>query len=456
MSTVPRDHGRRHFRREIAGAGVEGQRSWGGGLKGVDGVGKAGARSAGSVLVIGGGVIGLCCAYALHRRGFEVTLVEAGDPGGGASAGNGGWVCPSLSAPVPGPGVLAKAVRWMLNPNSPLLVRPSWDPSFWAWMVAFASHCNRRDHDLGLGAVAALASSAAEQFRHLEQAGVAFEVHHHGLLLLFLSRRAAEDEMVLLGKIPGLPPATFMERSQLSQEEPATGGLPAAGVLAPGDFHVRPEALTSGLSRWLEQDGVRILAGTRVVEFETEGGRAVAAVAAGGVRLRANEFVLAAGVDSARLSHGLGSRIPLQGGKGYSVTFARSSQPLSHAIYLSEARVAVSPYRDGVRVLGTMELGSDPARVNPGRVAAMLRTTARYLPELALAEPSPPWAGLRPMVPDGLPVIGPLRGMPNVIAATGHAMLGVTLAPATGELVADMLEGRPRPAFTAAFSPARF
>lgn len=426
------------------------------GLKGVVGVGKAEARSARSVLVIGAGVIGLCCAYSLHQRGFEVTLAEAREPGGGASSGNGGWVCPSLSAPVPGPGVLAKALRWMVNPNSPLLVRPRWDPAFWAWMVAFARHCNRRDHDLGLSAVAAFASSAAQQFRHLEQAGVAFEAHHHGLLLLFLSRQAAEEEMAMLGGIPGLPAATFMERSQLSQAEPATDGLPAAGVLAPGDFHVRPETLTSGLRRWLEQAGVRILAGARVVEFQTDGGRAVAAVVAEGARLQADEFVLAAGVDSAGLSHGLGSRIPLQGGKGYSVTFARSGPPLSHAVYLSEARVAISPYRDGVRVLGTMELGTDTARVNPGRVAAMLRTSVRYLPQLALAEPSPPWAGLRPMVPDGLPVIGPLPAMPNVIAATGHAMLGVTLAPATGELVADMLEGRPLPAFTAAFSPARF
>ncbi|MHB8554299.1 MAG: NAD(P)/FAD-dependent oxidoreductase [Candidatus Dormibacteria bacterium] len=412
---------------------------------------QARSKSGRAALVIGGGVIGLSCAYSLHRRGFEVTLAEARRPGGGASAGNGGWVCPSLSAPVPGPGVLANALRWMLQPGSPLLVRPGWDPSFWAWLISFARHCNRQDHLRGLEAVAAMAGSAAQQFRNLEEAGVSFEAHHQGLLLLFLSRPAAEEEMAVLRRIRalGLAAPTFVERGQLSQLEPATGGLPVAGVLAPEDFHIRPESFAAALSRWLEQAGVRMLTETPIAGFEMERGRAVAAVAAHGERLPAEAFVLAAGVDSFILSRGLGAPIPLRGGKGYSVTFARSSPPLAHAIYLSEARVAISQYQGGVRVLGTMELGTDTSSVNPGRVKAMLRAPARYLPELVLAEPSAPWAGSRPMVPDGLPVIGPLRGAPNVIAATGHAMLGVTLAPATGELVADMVGGSPLPAFSA-------
>ena len=421
-------------------------------------MGQDGSKPGGAVLVIGGGVIGLCCAFSLHRRGFEVTLAEARRPGGGASAGNGGWVCPSLSAPVPGPGMLAKSPRWMLRPDSPLLVRPGWDPSFWAWLVSFARHCNRRDHLRGLAAVAAMASSSAPQFRRLEEAGVSFEAHHQGLLLLFLSRAAAEEEMAVLGRVRalGLAVPTLLEGGALSQVEAATGGLPAAGIITPEDFHIRPESFAAGLSRWLEQAGVRMLTETPVTGFEMDRGRAVAAVAANGERLAAEAFVLAAGVDSPILSRQLGSPIPLRGGRGYSVTFARSSPTLAHAIYLSEARVAISPYEDGVRVLGTMELGTDTASVNQGRVTAMLRAPARYLPDLDLAEPSEPWAGSRPMVPDGLPVIGPLRGAANVIAATGHAMLGVTLAPATGELVADMLAGGPLPAFTDAFSPLRF
>ncbi|MGH7642203.1 MAG: FAD-dependent oxidoreductase [Candidatus Dormibacteria bacterium] len=142
------------------------------------------------MLVVGGGVIGLCCAFVLRRRGFDVTVVDSGQIGGGASSGNGGWICPSLSGPIPGPGVITNSLRWMLRSDSPLLIRPSWDPSYWKWLISFARHCNREDFQAGLAAVSAMASTAARLFRMLEAVGVEFEIHREGVLLLFLSLNA--------------------------------------------------------------------------------------------------------------------------------------------------------------------------------------------------------------------------------------------------------------------------
>ena len=410
------------------------------------------------VLVIGGGVIGLSCAYVLRRRGYQVRVVDAGEMGAGASFGNGGWVCPSLSGPVPAAGGVTRSLRWMLRRDSPLLVRPGLDPAVWSWLISFARHCNRRDFQAGLEAVAAMAASSTRRFRELESAGVEFEIHRQGLLFLFLTRKAAFEEMAALVRMEalGCQPAQWIEAEQLRGLEPAADGVPMLGILAPDDEHVRPETLTAGLATWLRKAGVDLVPNTAVEHIRVTNGRASVAVSSSGEEITADAFVLAAGVESRALGRELGALIPLIGGKGYSITYAGSAPALSHPLYLAEARVAISPYRDGVRVLGTMELGTRSEAIDRGRVEAMVRACAWYLPRLRLTGEATPWAGMRPMVPDGLPVIGPAAGAANAVVATGHAMLGITLAPATGELVADILEGRELSPFAAAFSPDRF
>src|ERR1035437_6840990 len=193
------------------------------------------------VLVIGGGVIGLSCAYVLRRRGYQVRVVDAGEMGAGASFGNGGWVCPSLSGPVPAPGGVTRSLRWMLRRDSPLLVRPGLDPAVWSWLISFARHCNRRDFQAGLEAVAAMAASSTRRFRELESAGVEFEIHRQGLLFLFLTRRAAFEERAALVRMEalGCQPAQWIEAEQLRGLEPAADGVPMLGILAPDDEHVR-------------------------------------------------------------------------------------------------------------------------------------------------------------------------------------------------------------------------
>ncbi|HVD02669.1 MAG TPA: FAD-dependent oxidoreductase [Candidatus Dormibacteraeota bacterium] len=417
---------------------------------------RAGAPA--TVLVIGGGVIGLCCAYSLRRRGHEVTLVDSGDLGQGASAGNGGWICPSLSGPVPAPGLLLHSLGWLLRPGSPLRIHATLEPSFAGWLLAFARHCNARAYGRGLEAVGEMALSAPERFRALVADGVQFERHELGVLMLFSSRALADAEMAELQWMAnqGGAPPVLLEGAALQEAEPAVGRTRLTGVLAPGDCHVRPESLTEGLAAWLREHGVDLLPATSVTRLGLGGEAVQFAETEKGERLYADAFVLAAGVETGRLARQLRVRIPLRSGKGYSVTFPAASPALNHALYLSEAKVAISPYDGAVRVLGTMELGTESVAINPGRVEAMLRSSRRYLPELALEGEGVTWAGMRPMVPDGLPVIGKPTPDANIVIATAHAMLGVTLGPATGEMVAELLESRPAIQPPAALSPVRF
>jgi D-amino-acid dehydrogenase len=201
---------------------------------------------------------------------------------------------------------------------------------------------------------------------------------------------------------------------------------------------------------------VELLQDTPITELRVDGGQVSGAVTGTGAPVPADHVVLAAGVSTGALARQVGLRLPLRGAKGYSVTFKGCAPELKVPLYLSEAKVAISPYCEGVRVLGTMELGTDPNSLRHTRVQAMLTACTNYLPGLSLTSPSRPWAGLRAMVPDGLPVIGSASAARNVVVATGHAMLGVTLAPATGELVADLVEGREPPEYARAFSPGRF
>ncbi|MGH7642944.1 MAG: NAD(P)/FAD-dependent oxidoreductase, partial [Candidatus Dormibacteria bacterium] len=273
-----------------------------------------------------------------------------------------------------------------------------------------------------------------------------------------LSRRAARKEMddLLQMEELGGRPATWLEAAQLEILEPIAESVPMIGILAPDDEHVRPETLTAGLAKWLQDAGAKLRAGTAVDHLLLKNGQARAAVTAGGDEIEADAFVLAAGVCTRYLAEGLGKSIPLVGGKGYSLTYAGCTPSIKHPIYLSEAKVAISPYHGGVRLLGTMELGSQTDHIDRVRTDAMLRACGRYLPHLSLTGEPTLWAGMRSMVPDGLPTIGRINGAPNVVVATAHAMLGITLAPMTGELVADIFEGRELALFASAFSLDRF
>lgn len=406
------------------------------------------------VIVIGGGIIGLSSAYELARAGADVTVVEAREAGGGASEVNAGWVCPAESGPVPAPGMIAQALRWMLRRDSPLYVRPSLEPSFLRFMLGMARHCNRSDYRAGMQALIGLSEDTMEQLDGYREDGLDFEMHARGLLVTFLSKAKLRAHLadIDIAEAAGLEPLV-LEGNAVREHQPALTDGVYGGIHYPHERHLDPAALMRALRDRCGELGVEVSHGAPVDEVERNGAR-ITAVEAGGRRLPADAFLLAAGAWSGRLSKHLGPSLPVRPGKGYSLDLPPLA--LSQPLYLTEAKVAVTPLEDRLRLAGTMEFGALDERIDPVRTAAIARAPSRFL--RAWSAPAAPvlGAGLRPMSPDGLPLIGRLGDLENAYVSTGHAMLGLTLAPSSAAAISRLIvRGESTPAL-APFTPARF
>lgn len=395
------------------------------------------------VVVVGGGVIGLCCAHALRRSGADVALVERGEVGHATSLGNAGWVTPSLSAPLAAPGVMAQALRWMAKPDSPLLVRPRLQPSFLRWCWHFWRSCSPSRYQAGLRATLALNLRTLELFDELRAQGVEFEMHSGGLLFAALSEDTLGHYGTMFDDLRAAgydDPVETLDRETVHALEPALAAGVVGGFHARTDRFVRPESLTEGLAAHLRRNGVELLEQAEVLDLAPAGGGEPSwRVVTGRGELRADRVVVAAGIWSRPLLSRLGVSLPLEAAKGYSVTaVGRGARP-AHALYLTEAKVGCSPFADAVRLAGTLELTGIDLSLNRGRIDAITRAASSYLRDWRPDDVRLEWAGLRPTAADGLPFVGAVPGVANLYVATGHGMLGVTLGPSTGEALAPLV-----------------
>ncbi len=409
------------------------------------------------VAIVGGGVIGLTSAYHLARHGVDVTVVDARTPGRGASHGNAGWVVPADVGPVPAPGMVRQGLRWMLRPDSPLYVRPSLDPQLARFMLTMARHCNRRDFRAGMRANLRLGERTIALLDEYRRDGVAFEMHEQGLLMAFATAAEFEahcHDLDLIGEF-GRTPKT-LTGSEITEREPALQPGLHAALFFPDERHVRPDTLMTGLVNRCRELGVDIRAQTPVVSLRHDNDRIGAIELADGT-LTADAFLLAAGAHSGGLSRTFGVPLPVRAGKGYSLDYAPPPVQVTSTILLAETKVALTPLDGALRLAGTMEFARLDTVVNDVRVAAIRRAPQRYVKHWD--DPAPttaPWAGARPMTPDGLPIIGRLPGLANGYVATGHGMLGITLGPATGELIAQTIVTGKVPDVLAPFDPRRY
>src|SRR5665647_847031 len=410
------------------------------------------------VVIVGGGIIGLTSAYHLVKQGEEVVVVEANTLGSGASDRNAGWVVPAESAPVAAPGMVVQSLKWMLKQDSPLYIRPSLKPGFVGFMLAMAKRCNLKDYRDGVRLLARLAEGTMALYDSYASDGVQFEMHERGLMQAYLSRDKLDHAVELLDIQTeiGLDPEVLYG-TELTNREPQLSRDLAGGIFYAHERYLRPESLVKGLVARCRELGVTFLEFNAVEDFHRSGSRVDSIILPSGP-LEADQFLLASGAFTAELSSKLGVKLPIRPGKGYSVDYEPSPVGLKSAVNLCDAKVAVTPLDAGVRLSGTMEFAGLDSTVNPLRIAAIKEAPRRFFAEWPDPSPVPTrkaWVGIRPMTPDGLPIIGRLPGLDNAYVAAGHGMLGITLGPATGALVAEAISSKISPDTLAPFDPRR-
>lgn len=394
-------------------------------------------------IIVGGGVIGAFCAWFLKDSDRDITIIDQGKIGSGCSHGNCGYVSPSHVLPLPSPGQIRKGIRGLFSQRTALRIQPRMSPTLWVWLLKFAARCNRSDMlEAGRSRHALLQSSAALYRSFFEQYSPNVEWTTDGLLFVFrdesgFHRYAQTDE--LLREEFGVR-ADRIDGAALAEREPALKPGMAGAWHYTGDAHLRPDRLMSEMKRLLQEHGVLLQEDTRVVGIDERKGRTIVSTDTG--ETVADEVVVATGALTPLLNTILGCRIPIQPGKGYSITMPRPTVCPRLPMILEECHVGITPFASGYRVGSTMEFAGYDATLNRRRLQYLRDGAAEYLVEPACEPVEEEWFGWRPMTWDGLPYIDRSPRLKNVWIVAGHNMLGLSMGTATGKLVSEMMNGQ--------------
>ncbi|MCL1108134.1 FAD-dependent oxidoreductase [Shewanella schlegeliana] len=423
------------------------------------------------VAVIGGGIIGVCSAYYLHKAGKSVVVIDKDEIGKACSFGNAGYITPSHFIPLAASGMIQKGLKWMLNPQSPFYVRPSLNVDFLKWLLSFAKKCTPQHTLANQQAILDINLKSLELYQalHLE-AEFDFEFHQNGLLMLCNTQQGLNDEATTVAAANKLGlKAKMLTPKDLQQLEPDIQLDVIGASFYPEDAHIAPYEFIVAMKNYLAAQGVEFRQRTEITGFtkDTTNSKIRSAITADG-EIRAADFVLANGAWSPKLAKQLGFSLPVQPGKGICISF--DSPPVKEGaklecrtpFILSEAKVAVSPLDNGIRFGGTMELGvlssQESSGISLNRIKGLTKSAARYLPDLDTTQVKSEefWSGFRPCSPDGLPIIGRVDTLANLTLATGHAMMGLSLGPITGKLISEIITKEKTSLDLTPFSPSRF
>lgn len=415
------------------------------------------------VVVLGGGVIGLTAAIALLDEGREVTVLERGQTGHGSSHGNCGTITPSHAGPLAAPGMVTTALRWMFTPDAPLRIKPRLDPALMRWLLDFAGRCNARDYHQALLAKSPLLTRSRDLLGQLiSREGMLSEFESMGTMVVCRDAKSfdeSRDHHRELAEV-GIPVETLDAEQTLAREPALKHGV-AGSFFFPGDAQLRPDRHLAELARVVRVKGGTIIEDATVQGFLGAQGHINAIVYTVDLsreerQLAPREVLFALGAWAPALAKKLDLRLPIQPGKGYSITYTRPDIAPRIPMTLRERSVCVTAWESGFRIGSTMEFAGYDGSLNPRRLDALRNAANEYLVDPAGPEQVEEWYGWRPMTSDDLPIIGRAPGIDNLIVATGHGMLGMTMSAGTAEIVADMAMQRTPSLDVSAFDPARF
>lgn len=419
--------------------------------------------------IVGGGIIGLCSAYYLQKAGHRVTLFDQHPIADGCSFGNAGMIVPSHIIPLAQPGMIAKGMRWMLNSTSPFYVKPrlNLDLARWGWL--FYRHANDAHVQRSIPVLRDLSLLSKTLYQEMARPGgtanggadgppLAFEWQERGLFMLYKTA-GAEHEMAEEAEVANRAgiEAQLLTGQQVQDLEPHTRVDVRGGILYPGDAHLNPNQLIQSLVAYVRNAGATLLENRAVTGFGKSGGQVTSVQTAKGA-VPVDAVVVAGGAWSPVISRQLGLNLSLQGGKGYSFMLRNVANNVRIPAIMLEARATATPMGTDLRFAGTLEVAGTDMTVNMNRVRGIVQSINQYYPDIPVEMPKTEtvWRGLRPCSPDGLPYIGPTPRFGNVVLATGHGMMGLSLGPATGKLVADLISNVPASLDLTPFRPERF
>jgi len=410
------------------------------------------------VVVAGGGIIGMCTAYYLKKEGHDVVVIERGDLKSGTSFGNAGYISPSHFIPLASPGIIAKGMKWMMSSTSPFYIKPRLNMDLIKWGLTFWKRSGQSTMERNIphmNAILQLSRSLTSEIKN--DLGNNFRMEEKGCLMLYKSEHTEKHEIELAKEAAVLNIETqIFNANEVQQMEPDVELNVRGGILYPIDCHLHPGDLMATIKKYLDDNGVEFKLNTTITGFEKSAGVITKIITDKG-DVTGDEYVLATGSWLPLVTKELGIEILMQAGKGYSMTFENIPRNIKYPAILVDDRVAMTPMGGDLRMGGTMEISGIGSPTMMKRVNSIFSAAKSYYPNLQVEFPRPEkiWSGLRPLSPDGLPYIGRHSGYKNLVIAGGHAMLGISLAAATGKLIEEIIAHKKTSIDTSAFDVER-
>ncbi len=395
------------------------------------------------ITILGGGIIGLSCAYYLTKAGAKVTVIDRNKIGESCAHGNAGYITPSHFIPLSAPGMISQGLKWMFDRESPFYIKPRFDKALFSWLWKFSRYCNKAHVNKVKKCLVDLSMESLNLYQEMSDTfEQGFEFKKNGLYVLCNTSVFLNHELETLKEANSLGlDARYVSMEEFRQLYPDLKVEAIGAIFYPEDAHVQPAKLLAQLHRYLKQNETVFMENIEIDSFELEDNK-VTKLKYGEKEHGVEQLLLASGSWSNELGKKLGLNLPIQAGKGYSVT-SDKCWSIQTPVILGEARVAITPFEQQIRFGGTMEFSGMDLSINKSRINGLLKSVQQYFPkfEIKAEDKEKAWAGLRPCSPDGMPLIGKSKAYSNLIIATGHAMLGLTLAPVTGKIVSDIIEG---------------